>query len=93
MAKLNFHSVSIGYFPPAPAYQPLESFVKKCPTYKYQLYFGGNASTAELEKNVSTVILGAGDRDLLAQIDVSDREFLPILIPHECFLWPRWYTG
>lgn len=48
-------SLSIGYFPPIPTYEPLEAYIKKFPIYKYQLYFGNPACTMELEKNVRTV--------------------------------------
>ena len=56
-------SVSIGYFPPSRSYEPLESLVKKFPTYKYQLYFSSPTCSMELERNVGTTSMLLLGRD------------------------------
>jgi len=41
--------MSVPYFPPSPVYVPPEEFVKHMPNLGYQVYFGSQESTPEIE--------------------------------------------
>ena len=81
-------SVSLGYFPPSSNYKQLEAFVKKFPTYEYQLYFASTACSGELERNVRTTpISETDDCALFTQVDPADHEFLQICVSYERLFW------
>jgi hypothetical protein len=53
VANILLVSLSIPFFPPARSFVTLEASVKKAPEFAYQVYFADEASTKEIENNVS----------------------------------------
>ena len=46
-------SLSVGWFPPAQKYTPLEDFVKREPNWGYQLFFANPESNQIIDEHVS----------------------------------------